>query len=139
MSRRDSKTNVKYLGVLKELHQILQTPTEINAVEFLKSRNVNNGIFKQLKELDYIKNTAPRTYKWIGKKPSIYLAEEVRTRHIELCTTKYKTPRKIRNIEVEAEVVSPKRRMRRKSIRPMEITTKILFGLITLRSEIRYK
>ena len=138
MSRRDSKTNVKYLGVLKELHQMLQRPTQINVVDFLKSRNVNNGMFKQLKELEYIKKTAPTTYKWIGKKPNIYLAEEVRKRHIELCATKYKTPRKVRNIEVKAEVVKPTRATR-KSIRPMEITTKIFFGLITLRSEIRYK
>jgi len=138
MSRRDSKTNVKYLGVLKELHQMLQRPTQINVVDFLKSRNVNNGIFKQLKDLEYIKKTAPRTYKWVGKKPSIYLAEEVRTRHINLCVSKYQPRKNVRNIEVKAEVVKPTRATR-KSIRPMEITTKIFFGLITLRSEIRYK
>ncbi|WNH10088.1 hypothetical protein [Thalassobellus suaedae] len=130
--RKDSKLNrkkkakvetvTKYQEAIIKLHHILQYTTRINMRDFLVKNHLSFKIGKVIQDLQIIENISKSKrgpeYKWIAGEPTYEMAKMI-----------------LEKVNIRTDIHLPKPKKIKKSDKVNYTETKLLFGLITIRTK----
>ena len=72
-----SNAEFRYLNFLKELNFLLKNNQYVSFNELVKKHKIARGLLASMQELKIVKKLSPRKFKWVGKKPSLEMANEI--------------------------------------------------------------
>jgi hypothetical protein len=129
-----SNAKFRYLAFLKDVNLSLKDSTELSFNGLAEKHKVARGLMVSVLELKIMKKISPRNFKWIGKRPSLEMANDI-LNHQRARTNARRNKEIFKPVE-EQKVITDK--IKTNIRRPMPVVKEktvkisILWGLINI-------